>query len=274
MTQQMAQLIALAWTRLNTLQKNKIQVMQGKRNYFTTSALLLCITVICIVQACKKDEAPAPAAPSYSWVEEFDTLANALNRGWVVVNNSRPLGSSSWIQGEYFIDGKGGLGGYPAASYTYSGQDFIVCTYNANSGSGSISAWLVSPETSMKNGDEITFYTRTLAEPATYPDRMQVRLSSGSSVAVGSGPVADTSVGSATGNFSTLLLDINPTLALSGATAYPGTAWKQYTLTVSGLPPTIVKRRFAFRYFIPSDAGATGTNGQGIGLDKVAFISK
>ncbi len=249
--------------------------MQTKKYSFVTFFLSLALFAVVLIQACKKDEAPAPAAPDYSWVEEFDTLANAINDGWGVINNSRPIGTDSWVQGQYLIDNKGKLGGYSPASYSYSGQDFALCTFNANSGAGIISCWLITPVTTMKNGDIIRFYTRTLAEPATYPDRLQVRLNPNSaSVNVGSGPLADNTVGLATGDFSTLLLDINPNLVLSGADAYPGTGWKQYTLTLSGLPPTLVKRRFAFRYFIPIDAGATGSNGQGVGIDKVEFISK
>lgn len=45
------------------------------------------------------------------------------------------------------------------------------------------------------------------------------------------------------GDFSTLLLDINPTLVPSG---YPN-AWTQYTVTISGVP-TPTSGRLAFRY--------------------------
>jgi hypothetical protein len=249
--------------------------MQNKRYSFTTFFFTLGLLGLVIIQACKKEQGPPPPAPDYSWVEEFDTVTNAIDRGWGVINNSRPIGTESWVQGQYLIDNKGKLGGYSPASYSYSGQDFALCTFNANSGSGAISAWLISPVTTMKNGDQIRFYTRTLTEPATSADRMQVRLNPNStSVNVGSGPLSDASVGQAVGDFTTLLLDINPTLKLSGDGAYPGTGWKQYTITLSGLPPTIIKRRFAFRYFIPTNAGASGTNGQGVGLDKVEFISK
>jgi len=233
----------------------------------------LLFSALVIIQACRKDIAPPPPAPNYSWVEDFDTLANALQRGWGVVNNSRPLGTQSWIQGQYFIDDKGKLNGYSASSYSYSGQDFVLCTFNANGDEGSISAWLIAPETTMKNGDTIKFYTRTLENPATYADRMQVRLNPNSaSTNVGWGPLTDTAVGSMVGDFTRLLVDINPTLALSGPSSFPG-AWRQYTVVLSGLPAP-VKRRFAFRYFIPTMAGPSGANGQGVSIDKVEFISK
>jgi hypothetical protein len=230
------------------------------------------IAVVFVINACKKELGPPAPPPDYSWLEQFDTLSNARDRGWVVINNSRPIGTDSWIQGQFGIDNKGKLLGYAAASYAYSGQDFVVCTYNSGDSSGTLSAWLISKPTMMKNGDEIEFYTRTLTNPATYPDRMQVRLNPiNNGINVGSGRLSDKSVANMVGDYTQLLLDINPTLAQSGPGSYPG-VWTKYTLKLSGLPAP-VERRFAFRYFV-TDGGTSGTNSQGVGVDSVAFISK
>jgi hypothetical protein len=225
-----------------------------------------------VINACKKELGPAAPPPNYSWIEQFDTLSNARDRGWVVINNSRPIGTDSWIQGQFGIDDKGKLYGYSAASYAYSGQDFVVCTYNSGDSSGTLSAWLISQPTVMKNGDQIEFYTRTLSNPANYPDRMQVRLNpTSNSTNVGSGRLSDKSVATQVGDFTQLMLDINPNLVKSGPGSYPG-VWTKYTITLSGLPAP-VERRFAFRYFV-TDGGTNAPNSEGVGVDSVAFISK
>ncbi len=79
---------------------------------------------------------------------------------------------------------------------------------------------------------------------------------------------ASTDVGtSATsvGDFTALLLDINPTYTTTG---YP-TQWKKYTVTISG-GPAISSGRFAFRYFVVN-GGPDGVNSSGIGIDAVDY---
>jgi hypothetical protein len=71
--------------------------------------------------------------------------------------------------------------------------------------------------------------------------------------------------GSAVGDFSTLLLSINPALVQN---IYP-TSWTLYTVTVSGLSAP-VSGRFAFRYFV-TDGGNSGTNSDFIGIDQVRY---
>ena len=67
------------------------------------------------------------------------------------------------------------------------------------------------------------------------------------------------------GDFTTLLLDINPTLVVSG---YPD-VWTQYTITLSGLPPA-ASGRIAWRYFVTS-GGPSGANSNYIGIDTVEY---
>lgn len=115
----------------------------------------------------------------------------------------------------------------------------------------------MAPNMTIKNGDVFTFFTRK-ASPDSYADRLELRLSTnGASTAAGSGTT--------TGDFTTLLLSINPSLVLG---VYP-TTWTQYSVTISGLPaPT--SGRIAFRYFA-TGAGSSGANSDFIGIDNVVY---
>jgi hypothetical protein len=90
-----------------------------------------------------------------------------------------------------------------------------------------------------------------------FPDRLQVRLSTnGASVDVGT-------TATDVGDFTALLLDINPTYTTSG---YPNT-WTQFTVTLSGIAsPT--QGRLALRYFV-ENGGPGGTNSDYIGIDSL-----
>jgi hypothetical protein len=105
----------------------------------------------------------------------------------------------------------------------------------------------------------MTFYTRTVDVPQ-FPDRLQVRMStSGISTNVGTTAYE-------VGDFSVLMLDINPNLTTVG---YPS-VWTQFTVTVNGVAsPTT--GRLAFRYFVPN-GGVNFSNGDYIGIDQVSFF--
>ena len=60
-----------------------------KRKNIIPSFLIAALFSTVVITACTKDAAPAPAAPNYSYNEEFDTLANSFARGWVAKNNRR-----------------------------------------------------------------------------------------------------------------------------------------------------------------------------------------
>jgi len=237
--------------------------------------VLFSAVIIGAVSCGKKDTVSNVNDPSFS--EEFDTLSNAVKNGWVIKNNTKPLGTLSWVQGFYYIstshdyDSKLGasntpsFGGFGGATPAYSGADFVMATSECGHGVANISNWLISPAVLMKNGDIISFYTRTYDNPAVAADRLEVRINTvNSSADIGT----DTS---SVGNFTSVILDINPTYTLDGDDAYPG-VWTQYTATVSGLP-SARKSRVAFRYYVP-DGGPQGNNSLGIGIDKFSFISK
>lgn len=178
--------------------------------------------------------------------EPFNTI---LPAGWAQQNNSSPLGSgpqSVWFPGT----------AYPP----YSPPNFIAANYNSSTPGGSISNWLLTPEITFKNGDQFSFYTRTSGS-AIIPDRLQVRMSvSGPSVNIGTSPVS-------VGDFTYLLMDINPTYASNG---YPD-IWTQFSATFAGLPGG-VSGRIAFRYFTMT-GNLPGENSTMIGIDDVSYTT-
>ena len=185
-----------------------------------------------------------PRAPIIGdWSEGFESVAGLFTQGWAAQNNSSPLGTGNWTQGN------------PAVFNAHSGPDesYALVNFSSGAGAATLSNWLIAPEMELQNGTEISFYTRSPASP--WEDRLQVRMSTaGDSTDVGT---TATSVG----DFTELLLDINPTYAAGG---YP-TVWTQYTITISGLSePTT--GRIAFRYFV-EDGGPSGTNSDLIGVD-------
>lgn len=177
--------------------------------------------------------------------EAFDVVPVA---GWTVQNNSVPVGSTGWFQG-----------GTPFAAQTGAANAYIGANFNNTTGTNTISNWLIAPNRTMNNGDIYKFWTRTTtANP--FPDRLQVRLSTaGASTNVGTGPTG-------LGDFTTLLLDINPAYDTGGV--YPE-VWTEYTITISGLGgPT--SGRLAFRYFVEM-GGPTGDNSNYIGIDTFSY---
>jgi hypothetical protein len=181
--------------------------------------------------------------------EGFDVITTLAGAGWVQTNNSVPVGSISWFQGN------------PAVYAAFSGatDSYIGANFNNTTGANTISNWLITPNRTIKNGDVISFYTRCSPDNM-YADNLQVRMSlNGASSNVGLGSAA-------VGDFTTLLLEINPTLVLS---VYPYLAWTQYTVTISGLTaPT--SGRFAFRYYVPN-GGPSGANSDYIGIDNFVY---
>ena len=104
---------------------------------------------------------------------------------------------------------------------------YIGANFNNGAGLATISNWLLTPPITLQNGATFTFYTRTTTlPPVIFPDRLQVRMSTnGASTNVGT-------LATDVGDFTTLLLDINPTYRPEG---YPH-VWTQFTVTLSGIP--------------------------------------
>ena len=181
--------------------------------------------------------------------EGFDVITTLPGAGWVQTNNSVPIGSTNWFQGNATV--------FPA--FNGATDSYIGANFNNTTGANTISNWLLTPNRTIKNGDVISFYTRTTLDNM-YADNLQLRMSlNGASTNVGTGSAA-------VGDFTVLLLEVNPSLALS---VYPFTAWTQYTVTVSGLSaPT--SGRFALRYYVPN-GGPAGANSDYIGIDNFIY---
>lgn len=196
-----------------------------------------------------------------AYTQNFDDITTLTSNGWFQKYNSSPVGvNPTWFQGTP-ITGTPTPG--PFNAYSGAANSYIAANFNGVSGgNGTISNWLVTPNRTLRNGDVFTFYTRkpTVGVGQTdYSDRLEVRMSTnGASTNVGT-------TATAVGDFTTLLLSINPTLVPN---VYPQ-VWTKYTVTISGLPaPT--SGRLAFRYFVTA-AGPNGTNSDYIGIDTVAY---
>jgi subtilisin family serine protease len=182
--------------------------------------------------------------------EGFDDVTLLPGQGWAMINNSDPLGVTDWFQGNTAVFGahQGADNSYIAANF--QNADLI----------GTISNWLITPELSLGDGDTVSFWTRAPAGSG-FPDRLEVRLStSGDSVDVGS---TATSVG----DFTTVLLEVNPDLLVGG---YPE-QWTQFELTLDGIGEATTGR-LGFRYFV-TDAGPFGFNSDYVGIDTFEYVA-
>jgi hypothetical protein len=181
--------------------------------------------------------------------EGFDDINNLIPGGWFMQNNSEPLGFTNWFQGVAST--------FPSQSG--APNSYIAANFSNGAHLATISNWLLTPPLGLENGATLTFWTRTVDNPPVYPDRLQVRMSTnGASTNVGT---TATSVG----DFTTLLLDINPAYTNNG---YP-MVWTQFTVTLSGIPPSTTGR-LAFRYFV-EDGGPEGLRADYIGIDTMAY---
>lgn len=237
---------------------------------YTSSILALALVsgAFALLNGCQKDAVTPPAAISKSLTEEFDTVANMYNRGWVFSNNSKPIGAGSWSQGIYggpFQDPKTGViyfDGFNAYSYKAAANEYAMIGYSAASGSvPTLSSWMITPELEIKNGDKISFYARATSG-SSLPQRLQVRLNATDNTA---------DVGYTTesvGKFTVLLGEVNAAQTLG---AFPST-WTRYDFTVSGLP-TVMKTRLALRYYV-NKASASTAIADAIGVDQFQFESR
>lgn len=188
--------------------------------------------------------AAGASASAATLSEGFDVVVPA---GWTATNNSTTIGTSGWFQGNTAV-----FSAQAGSPTSYAGANFNSVS------SGTISNWLISPTLSFNDGDVISFWTRTVNNPA-FPDRLELRFSSVGGTNVGT---TDASVGT-----FALLLTVNPNLTTTG---YPNT-WTEYTSTITGLAgPT--NGAIALRYFVP-DAGPLGNNSDYIGIDTLTITA-
>jgi hypothetical protein len=221
--------------------------------------------------ACVKDtnlDPPPPADASFK--EDFDTLLSAYNRGWRFVNRSNPIGPSQWQEGS---------GEFAAYTSKSTNQGYAYTDYESTGGdTGTISNWLVSPALSIKNGDTLIFYTRSLLfrvgnDYTDYTNRLQVRTNNDEDIIAG--------YGIDPGDFNSLQLDINEEYhqfiqsefdagVPNSLLAYPH-EWTKFEVIFSGIDKP-ANRRFAFRYLL--EGGGAQGKGSGVGIDHIIFSSK
>jgi PEP-CTERM motif len=202
--------------------------------------MLKLVSIIVLVGALHVLSAPRASASTILYQNFDDVTALA---GWTSVNNSDPGGVTGWFQGNDAV-----FGAQEGAPDAYIAANFL------NTGDGAISNWLILPELVLAGDETLTFYTRSTG---VFPDRLEVRYSpNGTSTNVGS-------TAASVGDFTTLLLTINPTLNPGG---YPNN-WTPYSLSLLSLGAT--SGRLAFRYSIDS----TLVNGDYIGIDTVTVSS-
>lgn len=184
-----------------------------------------------------------------SFTEGFEAGIPAT---WSVQNLSTPVGSNPTCWNAF-------TGTSPWSPQDGDGQ--VGANFNCISGAGTISGWLFSPVITFNNGDQIKFWTRAATQGGGFPDRLELRLST-NDTSVNAG-----STSSSVGDFSTLLLSVNPTLSTTG---YPE-VFQQYTATISGLPMSF-NGRVAFRYFV-TDGGPSGINSNLISVDTFDYVA-
>lgn len=240
-----------------------------KKNFFL-SVLCVAALLVGLIYSCKKDSTinppddcppinptPTDIGIRTSFTEEFDKVYLLASNGWTIKDNS-PSGNTGvgaqWSQG-YMGSGKSGPWyGFSAFSFTTTQDEFVYSpVHTSNSNKHTISSWLMTPVLSVKNGDKISFYTRS-DTTGNYTERMQVLMNKSASDNVGS-------LSGSVCSFKTVLIDINPGQASGG---YP-TTWTKYEYTFSGLSGR-TDTRIGFRHYV-----ALTSNAKGIGIDLFKF---
>ena len=160
--------------------------------------------------------------------EGFEDVAGLTANGWQILDFSAPVGSQQWFQGN--------TGVFTAQA----GPDdsYVAANFLASEPGGTVILYLLAPELELRNGDVISFWTRTDEGGVDFGDSLS------------------------TGIWFFGELDaINPNNDIGG---YP-TAWTQFSSVIDILPgPTVA--RFGFLYTGPADVLNY------IGIDSVSLI--
>lgn len=192
------------------------------------------------------------AGPSVTLDEGFDDVSTLPGDGWSLINNASAPGSTTWFQGSEAV----------FSSHEGDPTSYIGANFNNVTGSNTISTWLLTPEIQFNGESELSFWTRTSDQPASWADNLQVRVcTSMPCTDVGASPMD-------TGAYGTMVLEVNPGQTV---TLYPGD-WTQYTVTVADGLPTSGNGRIAFRYFV-LQGGPEGTASNFIGIDTLSMTA-
>jgi hypothetical protein len=210
----------------------------------------------------------AVLANAQSFTESFDTVT--FTTGSPATTNATNLtagnfagdtvnGDVTWVAINQSVGGPGLTGWFNTSAQStpvwapQAGAGQVNANFNAATGANNIDLYLISPQRTFNNGDTISFWTRTVSSPA-YPDRLFLKLSTAGAA-------------TATSNFTTTLLSVNPSLTTSG---YPS-VYTLFTATISGLAgPT--SGRFAFNYNV-TNGGPSGSISDFIGIDTIRYTA-
>jgi hypothetical protein len=225
------------------------------KNYFSLSIPALATFALIGTIGCKKD---AVTTQGSSLTEEFQQVYTLDQKGWVFKDNTKSgyYATAAWIQGMAGTDKTGAMYGFPAFSKKSSDDEYAYSAVSGSDSSTYISAWMITPVLSVKNGDVLSFYTRS-DEGTYYTDRLQVLINHSASSEVGDSTYS-------VGEFTTVLFDINPAQTPAG---YPQT-WTKYEFTFTGYAEK-ADRRIAFRHYVEN-----AINARGVGVDLFEFRSK
>lgn len=195
----------------------------------------------------------ANAAFAVTCTEGFENVGLLSSQGWIILNRSDPIGTTTWFQGipARFPAQAGASDSYASADSTAASGDFPV-----------LSDWLITPDIAFAAGSTLSFYTRELAGANDAPNRMDVLVC----VDGGSQPCTDPGAESGdTGGFQTTLVAVNDFETAGG---YPA-VWTQFTAnSAMGLPQS-GSGRVAFHYYdLAQGVGVVGTT---IGVDTVTL---
>ena len=194
-----------------------------------------------------------PVSPSFaqaSFSESFDNTgpttsgsagpSNLISAGWIFRNQSQPRGTSSWYGS-----------GSTQAFEPHSGTGFLAADFNSTQlGSGAaISNWAILPAISDQAAGDMLRFVVQASIYSGRKDRLQVRYASNGSTNTGSSA-------SDVGDFTTLLLDIDPVPT--------GKGWIAQSVALPGTG------RIAFRYYLPVADTSAGTGGF-FGIDSLAI---
>lgn len=180
---------------------------------------------------------PAIAASAPAGVEcreGFEDVSTLAQRGWLLRNNSDPIGSTGWFQGD------------PGSFQAYLGEPDSYVSADADSASGDfpvLSNWLITPEIvfgpNAFSARSLGFYTRAMPGGV---NRVVVRLCV---EGVGTSCTAPGPESGDLGGFQTVLADINPDQSEQG---FP-LDWTGYDLAPADGLPVIGRGRIAFHYY-------------------------
>ena len=161
--------------------------------------------------------APVALLQGDSQEEGFEDVSNLT--GWIMNNQSIPVGSSGWFQGNDLVFN----------AHSGSNTSYIAANFGNTTGTD-ICNWLIMPDLGYLQ--TLSFWSRTIIG-SSFPDRLLVLHS----------PTGGTATGdclNSFGDFSETLVEINPNLTAGG---YPET-WTEFNSLIDG------PGRVAFVYFV------------------------